>query len=175
MQKMATPLETAVRTALANPHHALAYLDKLAVDQLRAMLGGMGDVELDYLHELIERRNAEAAGGRPRFVLSADERAMLADLAERREAGEIPLDRREHRETEGCWGFLGLLRSFARQNGLPMPAIDHRLSAYQEQFIRDLFDRYGLTASTAGVPVADWSEDDQATIMEVWARVKTRG
>jgi len=28
---------------------------------------------------------------------------------------------------------------------------------------------------TAGVPLAEWSEEDQAAIMEVWARVKLRG
>ena len=40
--------------------------------------------------------------------------------------------------------------SFARHNGLPTPAITHQL-AYREQVVRDLFDRYRLTASTADV------------------------
>jgi hypothetical protein len=40
--------------------------------------------------------------------------------------------------------------------------------------VRDLFERYGLIVSTAGVPLADWGEDDQATIMQVWTRVKLR-
>jgi hypothetical protein len=172
MPKMATPIETAVRTALANPRHALAYLEKLAGDQLRAMLSEMSEVELDYVYELTQRYNAEA--DKPRFVLSADERAILGDLAGRREAGEIPLDRREHREREGCWGFLALLRSFARHKRMPAPAIDHQLNAYREQVTRDLFERYGVNGSTAGVPLAEWSEDDQVAIMEVWAMVKLR-
>jgi hypothetical protein len=108
-------------------------------------------------------------------MLSVDERAILGDLAGRREAGEIPLSRWEHRERKGCWGFLDLLRSFARHKRMSAPAIDHQLNACRQQVARDLFGRYGLTTLTAGVPLAEWSEEDQAAIMEVWARVKLRG
>jgi hypothetical protein len=73
---------------------------------------------------------------------------------------------------EGWWGFLDLLRAFARHNGRPAPAVDHRLNAYREQVVRDLFDRYGLTTSTAGVPLIEWSEEDRAALVEVWAMVK---
>jgi hypothetical protein len=83
---MATPTEIAFRTALAHPRAALDFLDRILDDQIRATLREMSDAELYYLGELIERRNAEAAEGRPRCELSAVERAILADLAGRRSA-----------------------------------------------------------------------------------------
>ena len=105
--------------------------------------------------------------------LTEGEREILEDLRARREAGEIPLDRRQHRATEGWWSFLNLLRSFARGNGLPQPAIDHRLNAYREQVARDLFEAYGVTTTASGVPLSSWAEDDRAAMMEVWDLVNT--
>jgi hypothetical protein len=98
----------------------------------------------------------------------------VADLAARREHGEIPLDQRNWRERDGRYlGVLALLRSFAVANGLPRPAIEHGISCpSDEQLIRDLFERYGLTTTMPGVRLSDWAPGDQQQMLALWRKVK---
>jgi len=37
-----------------------------------------------------------------------------------------------------------------------------------------MFSLAGSTVLAAGVPLAEWCENDQVAIMEIWARVNTR-
>jgi hypothetical protein len=165
-------LELAVRVSLANPRAALAHIAQVQDEQTDAALRAMSDVELDFIREVVERINAKAFSGTPRN-LTEDERQILNDLRARREAGEIPLDRRQRRTAESCWETLNCLRSFAGGNGLPQPAIDHGLNAYREQVARDLFATYGVAASAPGVPLSSWADDDRAVMLEIWDMVST--
>ena len=156
-------LETALRIALANPVQGLAFIDGLLGDPL-APIAVMSDVERAYLGRTL--RQHQETPLTPKETCAAVR--TMADLARRREAGEIPLDRCERRQEEGWWGFLNLLRSFAATNKLARPAIEHGLrDAYDEQTIRDLLDRY------AGGPLSAWAPADRETMLALWARVNT--
>jgi hypothetical protein len=170
MEMRVQPAELALRTALANPEAALAFLRELEHREVRAEIAAMSDAERDYVYPLL----AAVPPGK-KWRPSEEERSILAEMRELREAGKIPKDHREYRKSEGWWGFLDRLRCFARGNGLPRPAIDHMLGPYLEWRGRRLFERYGLTATDAGVPLADWDLADREDMLAVWELVRTEG
>jgi hypothetical protein len=72
------------------------------------------------------------------------------------------MNHREWRERDGdYWGFVHLLRAFAATNQLPRPEADYKPDVYDQQVVRDLFERHGVTASTAGEPLAHWDQIDR--------------
>jgi len=165
-----TPAELAFRTALANPRPTLEFIDRLLGEQVEVAIAQMSDAEMRYLQGLLL-----AVPQGKKWRLSEEERAILAEMRELREAGEIPIDHREYRKSEGFWGFLDRLRCFARGNGLPTPSIEHCLDEYHEYRTRRLFKRYGVTATDAGMPLADWDAADRDDMTAVWDLVRTEG
>jgi len=95
-----TPAELAFRTALANPRPTLEFIDRLLGEQVEAAIAQMSDAEMRYLQGLLL-----AVPEGKTFRLSEEERAILAEMRELREAGEIPIDHREYRKSEGWWVF----------------------------------------------------------------------
>jgi hypothetical protein len=152
-----TPTELALRTALANPSPAIEFIDRLLGEQLEAAITEMSIEERAYLSEMLDRRIESGPA-----AITDDDRAVLYDLAERRERGEQPTteQRRECRRIEGWWTFSRSLRNLARQNGLPLPDYSHGLNAYREQVARELLAKYSWTVSNAGEPLDAWEDAD---------------
>jgi hypothetical protein len=162
---MASPLEKSLRAALANPEPALAYLGELGFRRLLEAFKEMSSEEVWFCHEFV-------VSGRKK--MTDDERATLADLAERRKRGELLTteQQQERRRIEGWWYFENSLRLFAGQNGLPLPDYCHGLNAYREHVARELLARYGWSSSSAGEPLEAWEDADRNAMMEVFALVK---
>jgi hypothetical protein len=149
---------------------ALAILEATDGDRF-ALLSKMSDVELAYVRRVLMRHRESPLTPAERHG-AVD---VMLDLATGGSPGDIPINVRERRAAEGWWGFLNLLRSFAAANGLPTPAIEHGIHCpYDQQVIRDLFERYGLTTTTPGVPLSDWALEDRDQLLAVWHQVNVQ-
>jgi hypothetical protein len=157
-------LARAIQVAIAHPREAIKYIDELLGDPF-AQMALWSDVERDFWSATL-RRHVE----KPLAAVEQREATdTLCDLAERRLAGDIRMNRREHRRLEGQWGFSKTLKAFAKASGLPDPGYDNKFDAYEEQVVRDVLAAHGwVPPDQTGRPLSAWPAADRAMLLSIW-------